>query len=66
MEFLKRAWAEIDMDKASFNFQEIKRLASGRSIMPVVKADAYGHGANVLAETYEKLGAKGFAVSNIN
>ena len=66
MEFLRRAWAEIDMDKASFNFQEIKRLASGRSIMPVVKADAYGHGANVLAETYEKLGAKGFAVSNIN
>jgi alanine racemase len=31
----------------------------------VVKADAYGHGAEVLAEEYEKLGADWFAVSNL-
>lgn len=66
MDFLKRAWAEINLDFALANFNEIKRLAKGRSIMPVVKADAYGHGANVLAELYENFGAESFAVSNIN
>jgi alanine racemase len=66
MEFLRRSWAEIDLDKALYNWENIKNMASGRFIMPVVKADAYGHGANVLAELYENNGAEGFAVSNIN
>lgn len=66
MDFLRRTWAEIDLDKALGNFEQIKRAADGRKIMPVVKADAYGHGANILAEIYESAGADGFAVSNIN
>ncbi len=66
MDFLRRTWAEIDLDDALFNFENIKKIADGRSIMPVVKADAYGHGANVLAKLYEDNGADGFAVSNIN
>lgn len=66
MEFLRRSWAEIDLDAALYNWNQVKTLAHGRAIMPVVKADAYGHGANVLTELYEKNGAEGFAVSNIN
>ena len=66
MDFLRRTWAEIDLDDAIYNFEHIKRLADGRSVMPVVKADAYGHGANVLTKIYEQNGADGFAVSNIN
>ncbi len=66
MDFLRRTWAEIDLDDALYNFEHIKMLADERSVMPVVKADAYGHGANVLAVMYEKNGADGFAVSNIN
>lgn len=66
MEYLKRSWAEIDLDNALYNFNKIKELAAGRSIMPVIKADAYGHGADVLAELYEQNDADGFAVSNIN
>ncbi|MFR7854396.1 MAG: alanine racemase [Acutalibacteraceae bacterium] len=66
MEYLKRTWAEIDLDKALDNWQHIKAAANGRYIMPVVKADAYGHGANMLAALYEQNGAEGFAVSNIN
>lgn len=65
-EFLKRTWAEIDLDAAKYNWDEIKKTAAGRFIMPVVKADAYGHGANVLSKLYEDGGAEGFAVSNIN
>lgn len=66
MDFLRRTWAEIDLDNALYNFEQIKGIADGRGIMPVVKADAYGHGANILAELYEQNGADGFAVSNIN
>ncbi len=66
MEYLRRSWAEIDLDKALENWNSIVASANGRYIMPVVKADAYGHGANILAALYEKNGAEGFAVSNIN
>lgn len=66
MNFLRRTWVEIDLDDALYNFENIKKIANGRSVMPVVKADAYGHGANVLAKLYEDNGADGFAVSNIN
>lgn len=66
MDFLRRTWAEIDLDKALYNWEQIRLLANSRAIMPVVKADAYGHGANILAEVYEKNGAESFAVSNIN
>lgn len=66
MDFLRRTWAEIDLDNALFNFEQIKQKAAGRAIMPVVKADGYGHGANMLAKLYEDNGADGFAVSNIN
>ena len=66
MDFLRRTWAEIDLDNALFNWQQIKKIADTRYIMPVVKADAYGHGANILAKLYEENGAYGFAVSNIN
>lgn len=66
MDYLSRAWVEIDLDKAYYNFTKIKEMANGRCVMPVVKADAYGHGANVLAKLYEDNGADGFAVSNIN
>lgn len=66
MDFLRRTWAEIDLDNALFNYEQIKKKACNRAIMPVVKADAYGHGANMLAKLYEDNGADGFAVSNIN
>lgn len=66
MDFLRRTWAEIDLDNALYNWQQIKNIAATRFVMPVVKADAYGHGANVLAKLYEENGADGFAVSNIN
>lgn len=66
MDFLKRAWAEINLDNALWNLHNIKNMANSRFVMPVVKADAYGHGANVLAKLYEEDGVKAFAVSNIN
>ncbi len=63
---LKRTWAEIDLDAIANNYREIRaRLKPGTKMCCVVKADAYGHGAERLAQEYEALGADWFAVSNL-
>ena len=65
-EILKRTWAEISLDAIEHNFVEIrKRLNPNTKVCCVVKADAYGHGAERLAKEYEKMGADWFAVSNL-
>ncbi len=64
--FVKRTWAEIDLDAVAHNYRVIRAAVSPESkIMCVIKADAYGHGATYLAQEYERLGADWFAVSNI-
>ena len=45
-----RAWAEIDLDALTHNLAVIrKRAGPGTRILLVVKADAYGHGADLIA-----------------
>ncbi|OCN03347.1 alanine racemase [Clostridium sp. W14A] len=64
-DILKRTWAEISLDAVEHNYREIKkRLRAETKVCCVVKADAYGHGAERLAAEYEKLGADWLAVSN--
>ena len=66
MTYLRRTWAEVDIDAVKHNFEVIRKSVDGKSkIMCVIKADAYGHGAVFIAKLYEKLGADWFAVSNI-
>ncbi len=65
MELLKRTWAEINLDALCENFNNIKKAAAGRSVMAVVKADAYGHGCMEIAPYLQELGCEWFAVSNI-
>ncbi|HAH78899.1 MAG TPA: alanine racemase [Ruminococcaceae bacterium] len=63
---LKRTWAEIDLDAVANNYRKIReKLKPGVKMCCVVKADAYGHGAERLAQEYEALGADWFAVSNL-
>lgn len=46
MDYLRRTWADIDLDCIVHNYRELKsRLTPGCRTMAVVKADAYGHGA---------------------
>lgn len=64
--FLRRTWAEINLDNIKYNFNIIKsRTAENSKIMAVVKADAYGHGVEKIFKELEILGADAFAVSNI-
>lgn len=64
--FLKRTWAQIDLDEIKHNYLQIRNNISEKSmIMCVIKADAYGHGAVAVAREYERLGADWLAVSNL-
>ena len=66
MDFLHRTWAEIDLSALAHNFGELRRSAGDARLMAVVKADAYGHSAHIVAPALEKYGADAFAVSNID
>lgn len=59
--------ASISVTAARQNYFEIRKaVPKSADIMCIVKADAYGHGAEFLAPLYEKLGAGAFGVATIN
>lgn len=74
-------WAEIDLKAVRHNFQTLCRLArplvsDGKKrkspfpvphteLLPVIKADAYGHGMLTLAGQLNMLGVKFFGVSDV-
>ncbi len=52
-----RCWAEIDLDALERNYRYLEhRLTAGTSMLAVIKADAYGHGAVLVAGRLVKLG----------
>lgn len=66
MEFLKRTWSVIHLDRLDHNVKQIaSRLPSGTRIMGVVKADGYGHGDKHIARELNSLGVDFLAVSNL-
>ena len=65
--FLRRTWAEIDLDKIEKNYDICRSmLRDGVKMMGVIKADGYGHGAVEYARIFSKKGCEWFAVSNID
>lgn len=65
MNFLYRTWAEIDLSALKKNFKAFKAAVGDCALMPVVKANAYGHYADIVAPVLQQLGADAFAVSNL-
>lgn len=64
--FLKRTWAQVDLDAIAHNFAVISRsLSEGCRPIAIVKADAYGHGAVPVAQALRRAGADFFGVSNL-
>ena len=64
MDFFKRAWVEIDLTALKNNYKSICEMC-GTKVIPVVKADAYGHGVEQVVKALQNLGADMFAVSNV-
>lgn len=65
MEKIRPLWAEIDLDRLVENYRNIKARAEGRRVICVIKADAYGHGALMVAKTLVEAGAEELAVAVI-
>ncbi len=63
----RTAWVEVDLDALAGNVSVIRRLAGdGVAIHPVVKADAYGHGAIPIARRLQDLGVDGLCVATFD
>lgn len=61
-----RAWVEIDLEALRHNVQQFKQhLGSQTQLMAVVKADAYGHGAVMIAQEALRAGASWLGVATV-
>ena len=56
--------AEINLDHLVFNFKAIRQKVSPAKLIPVVKADAYGHGAVAVSRCLAEQGVNLFAVAH--
>ena len=62
-----RSWAVIDLDRLVANYRAIARAAGPAvTLLNVVKANAYGHGAAAVCRALEAAGASHFAVSSLD
>jgi len=60
-----RSWVEVSRAQIGANFEAIRQtVGADVEVMPVVKADAYRHGAVEVARVLEERGARWLAVSN--
>ena len=56
---------KINLDNLINNYRVIKNKVKGKKVIPVIKADAYGHGAEICAKILMSEGADLFAVSSV-
>ncbi|MDE1921294.1 MAG: alanine racemase [Candidatus Omnitrophica bacterium] len=62
-------WCELDLEALTHNFEQLQKLSRKNmthalGIMPVIKADAYGHGMMQVAEALNACGCRYWTVSN--
>ena len=63
----RTAWLEIDLDRLRANLAALRAaLPAGVRVEPVLKADAYGHGAVPIGLALEAAGADGFSVATFD
>ena len=61
-----RSWVEVSLRQIRANFRAVRTLVGETvEVMPVVKADAYRHGAVAVSHALEAEGARWLAVSNV-
>ncbi|MEQ1946200.1 MAG: alanine racemase [Bryobacteraceae bacterium] len=61
-----RSWVEVSLSRIRANFRAVQCLVgTGIDVMPVVKADAYRHGAIEVSRALVSEGAHWLAVSNV-
>ena len=61
-----RSWVEVSLGTIRANFRAVQNVVgTSVDVMPVVKADAYRHGAVEVSRALEAEGARWLAVSNV-
>lgn len=66
LDYLNRVYLKIDLDQICENIRKvIKKVGKDTKVMPVVKADAYGHGAIEVSKALSEIGTYGFAVATV-
>jgi len=64
--FAYRSWVEISLKQIAANFRAVRHVVGPDvEVMPVVKADAYRHGAVEVSRALAAAGARWLAVSNV-
>ena len=62
-----RAWIELNLNNLAHNAAQLKRLLPDScALMPAVKANAYGHGADTIARALERMGVTDFCVASVS
>lgn len=59
------AWIEVDLDALQHNLELIQGSTSAQ-VLPILKGDAYGHGAPVVAAFLKSCGQHAFGVSTVD
>ena len=63
----KDAWVEINLESLANNIIEIKKgIPKNKKLLGIVKADAYGHGSQMIANTMFASGIDMFGVSSVD
>ena len=60
-----RAWIELDRAALRHNVQQLQSILPGCALMPAVKANAYGHGAVLVAKELNRLGIMASCVATV-
>jgi len=58
-------WIEVDLSAIASNYEKIKLMIGETSVMAVVKANAYGHGALAVAELFQEIKVPYLAVTTL-
>ncbi len=64
MDINPQVWAEINLPALQRNYERIKGITNSE-IMPIIKANAYGHGVLPVAQALYEKGARRFGISNM-
>ena len=65
-EALRPAWVEVNLTNLEYNIKNIQTKAGDRPLIGVIKADAYGHGAEEVARVLVDNGVKTLAIATLH
>lgn len=60
-----KSWIEVSADRLAANFRAVRAAAPGFELLTILKADAYGHGAEQCALALAAAGAQWFGVTDL-